>query len=263
MEISTSVYQLLTCLDDTRSGVGLRADGLPDIEWVPIPAGNFFYQDGELIHLPTYYLARYPVTTLQFQVFIDAPDGFANPVWWNGLITCESHPDDQRWPIANHPREHVSWCAAVAFCRWLTAQTVLSRDLVPTPGAAIRLPTEYEWEKGARGTDARRYPWGSEFICGCANLKEKSHDLKQTSPVGLFPGGASPYGLLDMCGNVWEWCLNDFSDPENVDLSGCFERVLRGGAWNVEPERATVTYRDLDQPDYGYDAVGFRLCAST
>jgi formylglycine-generating enzyme required for sulfatase activity len=199
---------------DTRPGVGLREDGLPDIDWVEIPAGSFLMgSDKEVdsqafdnetpqitVDLPTYYMARYPITYKQYQAFIDAEDGFYNPEWWDGLTVSSSHKNQtgkQQFQYWNHPRENVSWYDAMAFCRWLSAKV----------GCEVRLPTEDEWVKAARGPDGLIYPYGNEFDAAKGNTRETGID--QTSAVGIFPTGVSPYGLLDMSGNVWEWCMTN------------------------------------------------------
>ncbi len=167
-------------LGDPRPGVGLRPDGLPDIDWVEIPAGEFIYQDRQRLTLPTFYIARYPVTYVQFQAFVDAPDGFRNDEWWRGLAERETEPGGQTWPIANRPREKVTWYAAVAFCRWLNARLPFAlRERGPGGEGIIRLPTEQEWEKAARGVDRRGYPWGNGYRSGYANVNERKSGFGQ------------------------------------------------------------------------------------
>jgi hypothetical protein len=191
-----TAYRVLGSFDaDNRRGIGLTDQGLPDIDWVEIPAGEFIYHSGERRSLPTFSIARYPITYRQFQAFIDAEDGFHNSQWWQGLAADAEHkaaPDEQWFKYWNHPRENVSWWDAVAFCRWLSAKL----------GYAVRLPTEQEWEKAARGTDGREYPYEGEFDAAKGNTHETG--IRQTSAVGIFPDGASPYGVLDMSGNVEE-----------------------------------------------------------
>jgi formylglycine-generating enzyme required for sulfatase activity len=188
---------------------------LPDddlLGFVEIPAGTFrmgsaadddsAFDDEKEAHdvdLPTYYIARYPVTVAQFCLFVGA-----NPEYrWEG----ESRPQGP-W---NHPVVWVSWYDAVAYCKWLTACLQERWDGLPERLQKalhgrqwqIILPSEAEWEKAARGTDGRRYPWGNEPDPNLANYDETG--IGSTSAVGCFPGGASPYGLDDMSGNVWEW----------------------------------------------------------
>jgi hypothetical protein len=233
-------------LGDPRPGVGIRPNGLPDIDWVEVPAGEFIYQDDERVYLDTFEIARYLVTYIQFQVFIEDPEGFANAKWWRGPARRKTRPGNQRWKIANHPRENVGWYDAMAFCRWLSAQL----------GEPIRLPTEREWEKAARGTDGRTYPWGEAFDSTKCNVRET--ELWQTSAVGIFPQGTSPYGVLDMSGNVWEWCLNEYDKPEDIDPENEYAwRALRGGSWSFDcPETRDAVRVSIPNRNH---VRGFRL----
>jgi len=199
------------------------------IEMVPILAGVFLYgKDKETVSLPEYYLGRTPVTNAQYQAFVDA--------------TSHRIPDHwEDWEIPagreDHPVVCVSWEDALEFCDW----------------AGCRLPTEKEWEKGARGTDGREYPWGNGWEAGRCNAAYAG--IQDSTPVGKYPGGASPFGLLDMAGNVWEWC-QDWCDEERR------YKVVRGGSWLSNRSGARSAYRDWVNPgiwDY-YD--GFRCCVS-
>lgn len=243
-------------LGDPRPGVGLDEKGIPAIDWVEIPAGSFRYgEHQETQELPAFFIARYPITNAQYQAFI-AANGYQDARWWQDLIRPEK-PVPSRWPASNRPRTNVSWDEAVAFCRWLSVQR----------GHEARLPTEWEWEKAARGTDGREYPWGTGYRSGLANVdetwhEEEPHDLQQTTAVGLYPQGASPYGVLDMAGNVWEWCLNEYHTPEHVH-AGRKTRVVRGGSWYYDPAYARSAYRRNFTPGLRYDDIGFRvLCSS-
>lgn len=241
---------------DPRKGVGVRQDGIPDIDWVKIPGGSFFYQDGEQLSLPEYYIARYPITYAQFQAFIDAQNGYRNHQWWQGLSIRQAAPGEQALKFGNFPRENVSWYDAVAFCRWLSA--CLSYE--------IRLPTDAEWEKAARGTDGRQYPWGKWYLPGYANTNEQLNEngsfLMQTSTVGIYPQGASPFGALDMSGNVWEWCASLSDDPDSTMLDEMGARILRGGSWFNSPESAATFFRAPGDPDGRTPLVGFRVARS-
>jgi hypothetical protein len=226
---------------------------LPMLEWCDIPAGKVTLADNAgTFHVEAFRIGKYPVTYAQFRAFVDAPDGFHNAEWWQGLAADEddrSEPGQQKWPIDNHPRENVSWYDAVAFCRWL------SRKL----GYEVRLPTEWEWQRAAQGDDGREYPWGNEFGEVWCNTIESG--IEQTTPVDRYPEGVSPYGVYDMSGNVWEWCLNEYGNPEDVGLAGSESRVLRGGAWGILRHGARAAFRHWSFPEALSGNVGFRCCA--
>ncbi|AEJ00624.1 Sulphatase-modifying factor protein [Nitrosomonas sp. Is79A3] len=240
---------------DNRKGVGLRADGLPDIDWVKIPSTAFVYQDDEHSPLPEFHIARYPITHAQFQAFIDA-GGYQDDHWWQGWqgwqvlherLDAPASPD---WSEPNAPRETVSWYEAIAFCRWLSDRR----------GFMVSLPTEQQWERAARGTQGLNYPWGNEFQKDFSNCE---FNLGRTSAVGLYSHAASPDGVLDMAGNVWEWCLNEYDMSENCQLSGNEARVLRGGSWFYYPVNVRASVRVSYHPAYRRGNLGFRvLCSS-
>jgi formylglycine-generating enzyme required for sulfatase activity len=146
----------------------------------------------------------------------------------------------------------------MAFCAWASAR--LRRS--------ISLPTEEQWKRAARGTDGRAYPWGEEYHPGYANINESAlsagpTDLGRTTAVGLYPPGSSPSGVLDLAGNVWEWCLNEYDEPEDTSAAGEADRVLRGGSWVNYPGLARSAFRSRDYPNNRYFGIGFRvLCSS-
>ena len=203
-------------------------------------------------------MGRYPITNAQFQAFID--DGGYNEKarWWDGLQERVEEPYDPGWTEPNRPRETVSWFEATACCRWLSDRL----------GYEVRLPTELEWEKAARGEDGRDYPWGDEYRAGYANVDEKATKagptyLQQTTAVGLYPHAASPYGAEDMAGNVWEWCLNRYDNPEQTESGGNEPRALRGGSWGFDPDFARASFRLRNGPGARGSRLGFRVVCSS
>ena len=242
---------------DNRPGVGLRADGLPDLMWCEVPAGEFTMgsdQDSDnpikKLTLPTFSVSKYPITYRQFQAFIDAEDGYRDAKWWEGLHEdglAQQHdgPGDQAFKFWNHPRETVSWYEAMAFCCWLTAKL----------GHEITLPTEEQWEKAARGTDGREYPYPGDRDGAKGNTSHT--EIDKTSAVGVFPQGASPFGVMDMSGNVWEWTLTDYQSKTSNIFSNNNNRVLRGGSWSYSSGFARAPGRG--SPGLRGDALGFRV----
>ena len=224
-------------------------------EWVTVPAGEFWMGSEKgsrdekplhRVHVVEFQIARVPVTNAQYALFItDAP--VKPPDDWRG-----GQPPQGK---ENHPATNVSWHDAQAYCRWLSSKI----------GRTVRLPTEAEWEKAARGgRDQREYPWGNEWEglrCNSAEL-----GLADTSPVGLFLNGASPYGVLDMSGNVWEWCgtkwRENYSEQADETLEGDALRVVRGGAFYGVAGHVRCAVRIRYGPDGRYRDQGFRVVVS-
>lgn len=249
----------LAHLGDPRPAVMTIAD----MEFCYIPAGPFLRTDEENSEadLPyAYWLARYPVTNAQFQMFV-ADGGYQQARWWPDAVAAGywrpqgfkgryddefrtgPYPYPEPFALPNHPVVGISWYEAVAFCRWLTAQLAF-------PGWEVRLPTQAEWEKGARGglalppaapsvafskltvlspptlhpnpTPRRTFPWGDAADPERANCIGSK--IGAPSVVGCFAGGTSPYGLEDLSGNVWEWSQDERS----------FGKGLHGGSFYSE-----------------------------
>ena len=204
------------------------------------------------VTLSAFRIAKYPITYAQFQVFIDAPNGYANPDWWkdlheDGLAQQRGGPAEQRFKFWNHPRERVSWYDAMAFCAWLSAKL----------GYEITLPTEEQWEKAARGTDGREYPYPGGFDASKGNMNETG--IGQTSAVGIFPNGASPYGALDMSGNVFGWTLTEYKTHFGNNKTNNLARALRGGSWGNHQALARSAYRSSSDPAERSVSLGFRV----
>ena len=214
------------------------------------------------VSLPRYFIARYPVTVAQFWVFVDD----SKYAW--------TYKDVQE--EVNYPVVAVSWYDALAYCEWLTEklqETSWPLATLLREGWRITLPSEAEWEKAARGTDGRRYPWGNRADPNLANYAATG--IGTTSAVGCFAAGKSPNDVEDMSGNVWEWTrslLGESSreptfkypyrpDDGREDLRASNEslRVLRGGAFRSAPHGVRCAYRyGADARDVYYD-VGFRV----
>ena len=176
-----------------------------------------------------------------------------------------------RFNYMNHPMVMISWFEGLAYCRWLTEQfrkgDVVSKDLKGLDRQAwhIALPSEAEWEKGARGCqDKRPYPFEGEIAPNLANYGQTG--IEGTSAVGCFPGGASPYECLDMAGNVWEWCRNTYTkypykcdDHEDVTKKVSSYRVFRGGSWDCSAGYCRCSGRRRALPGFRGVGLGFRV----
>jgi formylglycine-generating enzyme required for sulfatase activity len=213
------------------------------------------------ISLPAFALAQTPVTSALYGAYV-AATGAAAPLNWRG-----AQPPDH---LADHPVVDVTWHDAQAFCAWLTEQV---QDALPITGAPdtlpaitaphFRLPTEAEWEYAARGSDGRTFPWGNTFDPACANTREAEQN--STTPTGTFPQGASPYGVLDLAGNVWEWTATldalypyDAGDGrEEWQTEG--RRMARGGCYANPQGFARCACRFRFAPGMSNMFLGFRL----
>ncbi len=230
------------------------------IEMVFVPSGSFMMGSGAAgaapseapehkVYLTRFYMARHPVTNLQYEMFDPSHRAKRTP-----------------WADDFHPVVYVSSHDAIRFCEWLSARE----------GRKFRLPTEAEWEFAARGSDGRLFPWGDHFDGGDrANFADRNTNFPWsdrrvddghagTSPIGSYPRGASPLGLLDMAGNVWEWCLDfyaPYSSKEQKDPceGGGSKRIYRGGSWRSRISSLRCSARAFNAPTYSYNDVGFRV----
>ena len=239
-----------------------------EMELIRIPAGEFLMGsdpakdkktfDDELpqhrLRLLEYYIAKYPVTVVQFSAFVEQ-SGYQFKVKDN----LKGKP--------NHPVVRVTWHEAIAFCEWLRQKTPHT----------FSLPSEAEWEKAARGTDGRIYPWGNRFDKNRCNMEESG--IKTTTPAGKYsPWGDSPFGCADMAGNVWEWTRSlwgkdsetpEFKYPydfdgerENLEVGNDVARVLRGGSFFSNTRLVRCAFRGGYGPLDRNDLMGFRVVAS-
>jgi formylglycine-generating enzyme required for sulfatase activity len=210
-------------------------------EMVLVPQGPFgFGVEEQPTHVEEFWIDKTPVTNAEYKVFLDANP--AHPVPHDAAQEAEAynwHEQSRTYPdgLANHPVVLVSWMDAEAYAAW----------------AGKRLPTEEEWEKAARGVDGRKYPWGNKWQSGLANTQDG--DVGGTCEVGGFsPAGDSPFGVVDMCGNVWEWTATEFSSTT---------KVLRGGSWRNSSFDANCVWRSRSLPATVAPYIGFRLVSST
>ncbi len=215
---------------------------------IAIPAGEFTMgsdvedeRPPHTVFVDGFEMDKLEVTNQEFERFVQE----------TGYVTDAEKAGDTSWRYyaegkPQHPVVKVSWNDAVAYCGW----------------AGKRLPTEAEWEKAARGTDARTYPWGNQWDAAKANAKEAGH--RGTTAVGSFPAGASPYGVLDMAGNVAEWTTDWFKAYPGGDFYSPYfgekYRVIRGGGWFSDQNLVRTTERSCSGVELANDDVGFR-CA--
>jgi len=192
-----------------------------------------------IVDLPAFAIERTEVTNAAYAAFI-ASSGRRLPAFWSGGAI----PAGQNaFPVAG-----VSWADADAYCRWIGG----------------RLPTEAEWEKAARGVDGRLWPWGDEWSAELANTAESAQQRNAGSvAVGSYAGGASPFGALDMAGNVWEWTSDWYTayDASDSPAQHLF-RTARGGSWRYTRELARASVRLGLPPDDRHVDVGFRCVRS-
>ena len=216
---------------------------------VPTPFRKTDHEEPQReVTLDAFYIGKLPVTNTQYSRFLEAKGGYP-----------PRFQDNPRFNASDCPVVGVSWYDAVAYLTWLNELTDRS----------YRLPTEAEWEKASRGTDGRIYPWGNEWDVSKGNFGELR--LKRTTPVGNYPTGVSPYGCLDMGGNVYEWC-SDWFHPETYKYSptnnpgGAADgrrKVIRGGSWVPRGEfAARCANRAAYEPVQKVHNVGFRIVVS-
>jgi formylglycine-generating enzyme required for sulfatase activity len=202
------------------------------------------------VSISCFFMSRFPVTNAQYEIFDPTHRTKRAP-----------------WANENHPVVYVNSRDAEKFCGWLSSKQ----------GRKYRLPTEAEWEYAARGIDNRIFPWGEKLDAGnYANFADKrtsfawrdtmiDDGFAETAPVGSYPRGASPFGIEDMAGNVFEWCLDSFETykgKERVNPRGVAsaqKRMYRGGSWKSRAGNLRAAARNFNLPDYSSNDVGFRV----
>ncbi|MBI5842903.1 MAG: SUMF1/EgtB/PvdO family nonheme iron enzyme [Chloroflexi bacterium] len=249
--------------------------------------------------LSEYSIGKYPVTNAEFRCFVEQGGYDPQAAWWSEdgrkwrtgawesdlswladeetrkiwkewlagrPVERRGRPfwwDDPRWNGANLPIVGITWFEMEAYCNWLTFAS----------GKCFRLPTEAEWEHAARGAGNFIWAWGNEWDADKANTDEAEKKIAGTSPVGMYPNGASPYGIEDVMGNVWEWCLDWYNENEYKERLGKeakdpygaqngTARVVRGGSWNLNRHGARCSSRLGGAPGGFNHSLGFRVVCS-
>ena len=204
-----------------------RHTGMP---FYLVPAGSFLMGSPvRSVNTKAFWIGKYEVTNAEYRQFL-VSSGHPEPKYWH----------HRRFNAPEQPVTGVSWSDAQEFCSWLSRKTPRK----------CRLPTEVEWEKAARGTDGRAYPWGNANPSQA--LAEHGGELGrgEPDPVGSHPSGASPYGCMDMAGNVWEWCADRYKN------GSC---ALRGGCWLNAPSVLSCHFRNSQDPRVRLSGLGFRV----
>jgi formylglycine-generating enzyme required for sulfatase activity len=221
---------------------------------VEIPGGPFVlgsdkFEPNETpsqsMELPTFFLDQFETTNVEFAQFVEA----------TGYVTLvEKAAAKKNWRTYaegkdNHPVVKVAYSDAEAYCEWM----------------GKRLPTEFEWEKAARGTEGLVYPWGDSM--DSTRVNGKASGLRGTTAVGSFSSGASPYGVEDMSGNVWEWTSSPFVAYSGSTYQDPFYspdlRVTRGGGWFDDPRQLRASNRSAAPVEAANDDLGFRCAADS
>jgi sulfatase modifying factor 1 len=264
-QFDQAVSELSQVAPDYKDAEDRLAQAL-DGHMVHVPAGEFIMgneagnpdeRPQRRVYLDAFEIDKYEVTNVQYRRFIRATGREAPQSWPGRYVQFTDSKISLDWQDGTYPTGQATYPAvmvnkedAAAYCAW----------------AGKRLPSEAEWEKAARGTDGRVYPWGNTWDTGKANTSETG--IGHPQPVGSYPAGASPYGALDMVGNVWEWVADWYGRdyysqaPERNPpgpLVG-WGSVQRGGSWHSLRQHVSTTFRNMTHcyaPNY---RVGFR-CA--
>lgn len=271
------VQRILEILGDRKQPTSLKTRidlgrvlghlGDPRIgEMVLVEKGSFFmgydfFPEDRPVHkvtLDDFYIDKYPVTNSQFGRFIEE-GGYTNPEHWTEQgwswiqqtnRSCPKYWHDPKYNLPNYPVVGVSWYEAAAYAK----------------RAGKRLPTEAEWEKAARGPRGNEWPWGNEFRSDFVNTAESEEQAGGTTPIGMYPAGASYYVVFDMSGNVSEWTADWYhpypgSTYEDLHHGERF-KVRRGGNWGWDRDYTRCTCRVASPPTADYAVIGFRCCAT-
>lgn len=248
-------------------------------EWCYVEGGNVILENatqdggtkGGTYQVSDFAIAKYPITNTQYERFLSHSNGFSNTLWWNYSSEATQWRKDHKKPKPNTfngsdlPRTRASWFDSMAFCLWLSAElkshTQREEPLTthPMPAYNIRLPKEQEWQRAALGDTGWCYPWGDKLDETRGNY---GNNIGQPSNVEKYPEGISIFGVMNMVGNVWEWCLTGWNQEMN-DVSGYTYRVIKGGAWNINnPDYLRANDRGCHPPRGTLNDCGFRVLLS-
>ena len=267
---------------EAADAVGQSGD--PRLEfnnWITIEEGTFFlgaqsrdpegpnYDPAAILNtegppqkitLKSFELSKYPVTVYDYAKFLKDHGYYENEFWKEGGYGLWKRPDewDAQIQYPNRPVVGISWFEAMAYCKW--------------KGFGVCLPTEAQWERAARGLEGRRFPWGSESPQSSL-LNFLNSDLKQVTPVGFYPKGATPEGIYDLSGNTFEWCLDSYGDFPGEFKKQTGERLsaknnskngtVRGGSFNNVAFLVRTAFRGLYDRKHRSNLVGFRICKNS
>lgn len=259
-----------------------------ELEWCSVAAGTFTMggspddvlafdreRPQHSVPMPAFRMSRYPVTNGQWSRFVSG-GGYDEPQWWmptgwSARNTCGwTEPrfwSDTSWAgnQSNRPVVGVSWYEAIAYAKWLSSQL----------GYDVRVCSEAEWEKAARGQDGRTYPCGAHLDADAVHASSQEQDCGAAAPVGCYPLSISPWGIEDLVGNTYAWTRSRWgpaearpgfgypyvADDGREGMQSDDYRVVRGGAWNFPLRNARCSYRGKDLPDDVFRNVGVRLVA--
>ncbi len=286
LDVRLAGGRVLGELGDPRLLQVRQGEAATDNYWCPVEAGPFWCATGhaaqplrEMTLSYSYQIARFPVTNSDYRCFIEA-GGYQQPRWWTATGWAFVQTDDtagttdrqsqainapQHWQHpsfngANQPVVGVSWYEAAAYCAWLTEQGHQC-DWLPA-SHSIRLPTALEWERAARHTDQRHFPWGDDLPRPALAAYDATA-LHMPAPAGCFPAGAAVCGAQDLAGNVWEWTasLSDLPDHPApcADVRTDEKPAIRGGAFNWSEDYLHCGAHYWFSPGYRQNLLGFRV----
>lgn len=229
-------------------------------EWCDVTGGIVLLEHGTeqwAQRVEPFKMSKFPITNAQFLAFVDDPDGYSAPHWWTFSPYAVAWHEANPLPLPTkfseplYPRGNVCWYEAMAFTRWLSHAT----------GIDIRLPTEEQWQRAAQGDDGRHYPWGDKPNRRLCNTRESR--LRRPSAVGDYPHGASPFGIQDMGGNIWEWTLNGYQVEDDNIGDDAIYRAVRGGSFMSALHHTQTKTHLILNPIYRYASIGIRVvCCS-